>query len=148
MIVTNKTELRKQCDEWNGSIEELKEIKEKLISAMVEAKGVGIAANQIGLPYRIFYVGDEEKGQLFVNPARVKLGSSYKADWEGCLSCPNTMVRVKRARTVELRYVTLVEDKFHIVTRKFKGFEARKVQHELDHINGFLIVDRGKAYTP
>ena len=148
MIVTNKTELRKPCDEWNGTVEELKEIKEQLVSAMIEAKGVGIAANQIGLPFRIFYVGDEEKGHIFVNPRYPQLHPSRKADWEGCLSCPDTMVRVKRARQIELTYTTLVDDQLHTVTRKFKGFEARKVQHELDHINGFLIVDRGKAYTP
>ena len=58
------------------------------------------------------------------------------------------MVRTTRSRQIELTYDTLVEGEWYEVTRKFKGFEAVKVQHELDHLNGWLIEDRGKEIYP
>ena len=74
--------------------------------------------------------------------------SAYmKGDWEGCLSLPDTMVKVKRAKNITLEYTSIREGKFVKIKRKFTDFDARVVQHELDHLNGFLITDRGKAYT-
>ena len=71
-----------------------------------------------------------------------------KSDWEGCLSCPNTMVKIKRAKNITLEYTSVRKGEFVKVKRKFEDFDARVVQHELDHLNGFLITDRGKAYRP
>ena len=69
-----------------------------------------------------------------------------KSDFEGCLSCPGVMVRVKRSSYIVVEYTSIREEKFVKIKRKFKDFEARVVQHELDHLNGFLIEDRGKVY--
>jgi|TARA_B100001939_G_C16716642_1_gene519418 peptide deformylase len=148
LIVTDKKQLRQVSKPWNGTIDELKDLCGLMYDAMQEEKGVGIAAVQVGVPVRIFLAGDTEDPQLFVNPRNVKLHPSTKKEWEGCLSCPNTMVRTTRSRQIELTYDTLVEGEWYEVTRKFKGFEAVKVQHELDHLNGWLIEDRGKKFTP
>ena len=69
-----------------------------------------------------------------------------KKHWEGCLSCPNTEVRTSRARTITIEYTTVRGEEFAVVRRKFTGFDAVRIQHELDHLNGFLIKDRGKVY--
>ena len=69
-----------------------------------------------------------------------------KKHWEACLSCPNTEVRTSRARTITIEYITPKDEEFVSMRRKFTGFDAVRIQHELDHLNGFLIRDRGKVY--
>lgn len=108
---------------------------------MKKHNGIGISAIQIGVPQRIFLAGNP--AQVFINP-KIKDKSSYtKVDWEGCLSCPGAHVRVRRSHSITLEYED-IEGK--IIKRKFKGFDARVIQHEFDHLNGFLITDRGKVY--
>ena len=148
MIVTDKKILRAMSSEWNGNMEQLEEIVNKMGEAMEEHKGVGISAIQVGLPYRIFLAGPHDSPELVMNPKILEKSPFMKADWEGCLSCPNTMVKVKRAKSITLEYTSVREGKFVKVKRKFTDFDARVVQHELDHLNGFLIIDRGKVYKP
>jgi len=148
MIVTDKKILRTMSSEWNGNMEQLEEIVNKMGETMEEHKGVGISAIQVGLPYRIFLAGPHDSPELVMNPKILEKSPFMKADWEGCLSCPNTMVKVKRAKSITLEYTSVREGKFVKVKRKFTDFDARVVQHELDHLNGFLIIDRGKVYKP
>jgi len=148
MIVTDKKILRTMSSEWNGNMEQLEEIVNKMGETMEEHKGVGISAIQVGLPYRIFLAGPHDSPELVMNPKILEKSPFMKADWEGCLSCPNTMVKVKRAKSITLKYTSVREGKFVKVKRKFTDFDARVVQHELDHLNGFLIIDRGKVYKP
>jgi peptide deformylase len=98
------------------------------------------------LPVRIFAAGNP--AQLFINPRIVSKSSVTKSDWEGCLSCPNAMVKVRRSHSIELEYETILEDRIEKVKTKFKGFDARVIQHEFDHLNGILIIDKGKVYRP
>ena len=125
MIVTDDKILRQMSTDWEGNLEELDLLVKDMESAMKEVNGIGIAAIQIGVPKRIFITGDPL--EIFINPKILELSSMKKKHWEGCLSCPNTEVRTSRAR-------------------KFTGFDAVRIQHELDHLNGFLIKDRGKVY--
>ena len=148
MIVTDKKILRTMSSEWNGNMKQLEEIVNKMGETMEEHKGVGISAIQVGLPYRIFLAGPHDSPELVMNPKILEKSPFMKADWEGCLSCPNTMVKVKRAKSITLEYTSVREGKFVKVKRKFTDFDARVVQHELDHLNGFLIIDRGKVYKP
>lgn len=147
-IVQDINKLRTMSEDWNGSIKQLEEIVNKLGAAMEEHNGVGISAIQIGLPYRIFLAGDKENAELVMNPKVIERSPFRKADWEGCLSCPDCMVKIKRSKTITLEYTSVREGKFVKVKRKFVDFDARVVQHELDHLNGFLIIDRGKVYRP
>lgn len=147
MIVEDKKVLRQMSKEWTGTHEELAKLVEKMYDAMKEAKGIGISAIQVGVPVRVFLAGDPE--ELFINPKVTYLSSYKKKNWEGCLSCPNVNVQVPRSHKIHLTYTTLREGKEVLVKdREFKYFDAFVVQHELDHLNGRLIEDRGKAYTP
>ena len=132
-------------EDFNSTIEEVSSLVNKLETVMEEYKGVGISAIQIGLPYRVFLAGYPEP-EVFINPKVLERSSYMKSDFEGCLSCPGVMVRIKRSSYIVLEYTSIREEKFVKIKRKFKDFEARVVQHELDHLNGFLIEDRGKVY--
>tara|TARA_R100001460_G_scaffold77942_1_gene118879 strand:+ start:5643 stop:6086 length:444 start_codon:yes stop_codon:yes gene_type:complete len=145
MIVTDKKILRQVSKEWvNDSIhakEELEDTIHQMQEAMKENKGVGISAIQIGVPERVFLAGSPP--QVFINP-KIKERSSYtKTDWEGCLSCPGAHVKVKRAHSIVLEFI---DENYEPRLQKFIGFDARVIQHEFDHLNGFLIIDRGKVY--
>jgi len=146
LIITDERILRQPSKEFDGTFKELDEIVEKMKEAMKENNGIGIAAIQIGLPYRIFLAGDPV--ELFINP-KIKQRSPYeKTDYEACLSCENTHVRIKRPSYIVMEYFTVENNKTIKKTRKFKDFDARVVLHEFDHLNGFLITDRGKVYRP
>ena len=145
MIVTDKKILRQVSKEWvNDSIharEELEDTIYQMQEAMKEHKGVGISAIQIGVPERVFLAGSPP--QVFINP-KIKDRSSYtKRDWEGCLSCPGAHVKVRRAHSVVVEFT---DENDEPMVQKFTGFDARVIQHEFDHLQGFLIVDRGKVY--
>ena len=145
MLVTDKNKLRVMSEDFNSTIEEVSSLINKLETVMEEYKGVGISAIQIGVPYRVFLAGYPEP-EVFINPKVLERSSYMKSDFEGCLSCPGVMVRVKRSSYIVVEYTSIREEKFVKIKRKFKDFEARVVQHELDHLNGFLIEDRGKVY--
>ena len=132
-------------EDFNSTIEEVSSLINKLETVMEEYKGVGISAIQIGVPYRVFLAGYPEP-EVFINPKVLERSSYMKSDFEGCLSCPGVMVRVKRSSYIVVEYTSIREEKFVKINRKFKDFVARVVQHELDHLNGFLIEDRGKVY--
>ena len=146
MLIFDQKILRTPSKEWTGTLEELEVLVDKMGETMEENKGVGIAAIQVGEPYRVFLVGEGDRCELFINPRQVSLSPYKKKHWEACLSCKNTNVRTSRSHSITLTYDTIKEGLPVVVKRTFKGFEAVKVQHELDHINGFLIMDRGKAY--
>lgn len=148
MIVQDVNKLRTMSSEWNGNIDQLEEIVNKMGEALEKYNGVGISAIQVGLPHRIFLAGPKDNPELVMNPKIIDKSVFMKSDWEGCLSLPNCMVKVKRAKHITLEYTSVREGKFVKVKRKFTDFDARVIQHELDHLNGFLITDRGKAYTP
>ena len=138
MIVTDEKILRQVS-------KEVSEVDPKILKDMEDTmkkhNGIGISAIQIGHPIRVFLAGSPP--QVFINPTILERSGYTKVDWEGCLSCPGAHVRVRRAHSITLKYTDL-EGK--VIKRKFKGFDARVIQHEFDHLNGFLILDRGKVY--
>ena len=138
-IVTDLKILRKRSKEWSGTQEELDKLLLDMKMAMIENEGVGISAIQIGKPYKVFIASNI----AFINP-RIKSRSPYeKKDWESCLSCPGAHVRVKRATQIDVEYTNHLGVK---VEATFKDFAARVIQHEFDHLHGFLIIDKGKVY--
>ncbi len=114
-----------------------------MFELMYAAKGIGLAANQVGLPFRFFVLNltaDPEKADqelVFINPEIVKRHSSVE-DEEGCLSLPGLYAKVRRARKVRVRAYdlegTLVE---HDADELF----SRAIQHETDHLEGKLFID-------
>ena len=148
MIVTEDKILRQMSKEWHNDSphaqEELKDVVFQMDEMMEKYNGIGISAIQIGIPWRVFLAGNP--AELFINPRILERSSITKQDWEGCLSCPDLKVRVRRSHSVVMEYNTFNESGEYItVKRKFKGFAARVGQHEFAHLNGILITDKGKV---
>lgn len=106
---------------------------------MDKAGGVGLSANQVGLsdPFFIMKPPGGEL-QVFVNPQLVSVTKESLTEEEGCLSVPGIFVGVERHTGVQVRYMDLFGDD---VVQNFSGFEARIIQHEMDHLDGVLISD-------
>jgi peptide deformylase len=122
---------------------ELRSIIARMFELMYEAKGVGLAANQVDLPYRLFVANlesDPAKGEkmVFINPVLSRHRGSAEAE-EGCLSLPGLYADIKRSEHVIIDAYNLAGEAVHIDA---EGFLARVAQHETDHLNGKLFVDR------
>jgi len=111
--------------------------------SMIAAKGVGIAAPQVAVNTRMAHI-TINKNQVFpiINPEIIEMSEETETDTEGCLSLPGYWGPVARSTEVTLRFTDL-SGKKRIM--KFKGFEARIVQHEVDHLNGKLFIDHVPA---
>jgi peptide deformylase len=122
---------------------ELRQIAAEMFSLMYKHKGVGLAANQVDLPYRLFVVnleGDPAKGEemTFVNPVLSRRKGLAEAE-EGCLSLPGLYAYVKRPEEVVLDAFSLDGKPVHL---ELNGLFARVAQHETDHLDGRLFIDR------
>lgn len=117
------------------------ELVNNLIETMRENKGLGLSANQVGLPYRVFVLHSAEPLAMF-NPNIVDQTSDEVKLDEGCLSFPNLFLPIKRPTAIKIRFQDAF-GQFH--TEKFIGMTARCIQHELDHLNG---VDYTKRANP
>ena len=122
----------------------LRKIVAEMLELMYEDHGVGLAANQVDLPYRLAVMNiqcdpeaDDEEIVL-INPVISKRSGAAEAD-EGCLSLPEVWAPVRRPEKIELTAYDLsgVERKFAL-----DGLYARAAQHELDHLDGVLFIDR------
>ena len=123
-----------------------------MIETMTEYHGVGLAAPQVHEGMRIFVaaIGPEEEEQerpeaetlVIVNPEITPIGSDVFEDWEGCLSIPDIRGRVSRSREVRLRGLSRKGERLDQI---WQGFSARVVQHETDHLDGILFVDRMRS---
>ncbi len=120
--------------------EERKLVKD-MIDTMYSENGVGLAANQVGVLKQIFVASpDQVRGNelVFFNPEITKKEGVIK-EFEGCLSVPEFYEPVKRAKRVWIRAMTL-DGK--VVQVKGEGLLSRIFQHEIDHVNGILFIDR------
>lgn len=122
---------------------ELKNTVREMFDLMYAQKGIGLAANQVELPYRFFIInteGDPQKGEefVFLNPVISKRSGTEEAE-EGCLSFPEIFAPVKRSAKVTISSYNLAGEE---VTYDLNGLFARAVQHEYDHLDGVLFTDR------
>lgn len=117
------------------------ELAHVLAETMIRENGLGLSANQIGLPHRVFAIKAE---QIIVcyNPIIVDTSEEQLYLEEGCLSFPLLFVKVKRSKTIKVRYT---EPNGNIVTKVFDGLTARVFQHELDHLNGIVYTSRANS---
>ena len=134
--------LRKQCKVVENIDGKLVTLSEDMIETTLAAPGIGLAANQIGVPWRIFVVNmgfETENDNLItlINPEITAIEGSELGE-EGCLSIPDVVAKVNRATQVELKAVDLNGKD---VRYEAKGFLARAIQHEMDHLNGILFWD-------
>ena len=118
-----------------------RKLAQDMIDTMYAENGVGLAANQVGVLKQIFVASaDQIKGKelVFFNPEIIKREGVIK-EFEGCLSVPELYEPVKRARKVWMKAMTLAGKTVEI---KAEGLLARIFQHETDHLNGILFIDR------
>lgn len=152
-IIENKKEesfLREKTAEFDFAKHTKKEIAELIRTmreAMHEANGIGLSANQIGIPWRVFVaqVPDAQGHMKFYsmfNPKIEKPSSETETLEEGCLSIPETFGPVERAYRLTLSAQDKAGKKVKI---KAWGLLARVFQHEMDHLNGKLFIDRAKS---
>ena len=119
----------------------LAEEAERMIGLMRDAIGVGLAATQLGALRRmlVFQVGSEAEPTVMVNPEIEWRSDDAATAEEGCLSIPGVVVDVERPLFVRARAVDVHGDPF---TVEASGLEARVIQHEVDHLDGVLMLDR------
>jgi peptide deformylase len=131
--------LRMHANEVDVFDEELEHLSERMIGLMHDADGVGLAATQVGILRRLFVFSDGEEDHVIVNPVLTVRGSENETDEEGCLSLGPVRMPVERALEVTLDAVDVHGAPVHL---ELDGMPARVVQHELDHLDGKLIIDR------
>lgn len=123
---------------------ELRRIIRQMFDLMYEHRGVGLAANQVDLPYRFFVMnptGDpaaKDEEHVFINPVLSRPKGSEQKE-EGCLSLPSLYADVVRPRSVTLNAFNLAGEE---VNREVDAMFGRIVQHEADHLDGILFIDR------
>ncbi len=139
--------LEKVPPELIGSPDVQRLLREMAVT-MVEYEGVGIAANQVGEDLACFLMGLEPGSPrhkegipltIVFNPEVRFIGKETLLDWEGCLSAPGLRGQVPRAAKLELKGL---DERGRAFKRVYEGFPARVVQHELDHLNGKVYLDR------
>jgi peptide deformylase len=137
--------LIQRSEDWNFLIDQNAEQLEKsMIDFMIEANGIGLAANQIGITKRIFVMGSRnisgfpEPFAVF-NPQIVEASTEMVLDQEGCLSYPGLFLNVKRPSWIIAEYQNSRGD---TIEAKFEGYLAKCFQHELDHLDGICFVDK------
>ena len=120
---------------------QLRQLAEKMLQLMREARGVGLAAPQVGQNIRMFvmnHTGEAKDDRVYVNPELTEAEGSEEAE-EGCLSLPGINANIVRDKVIRLRATDLDGKE---VDEKASGYLARVWQHEFDHLNGTLITDR------
>ena len=146
-IVTFKPFLNEECIALS-STESIVIAKKMMLFLLgnknVEKGAIGLACNQLGLKGRVVMVRIGRGGwgwETFVNPVILDMSEETILNEEGCLSVPKTSVKVKRHTSITIRY-----DRGHdSIIRELTGEEAITMQHEIDHLNGILITDKGET---
>lgn len=141
--------LRKKAEEINKDYEGLDEFIDNMFTTMYETVGVGLAAPQVNRSIRLFVIdasvyADEHKEtkdfkKVFINPTIIEENGEEDVFKESCLSLPNLSEYVSRKPKIKIQYY---DQKFDQHTDEYDGILARVIQHEYDHLEGILYVDR------
>ena len=137
--------LRQRAQPVSPADPEIRQLVDDLFETMRAAKGVGLAANQVGVAQRVAVVDvGEEFGPplVLINPRIVEAGQETETAEEGCLSIPDIFSDVDRAHTIVLEALDGDGQPYRMTVT---GFKARAVQHEIDHLDGILFLDRLSA---
>lgn len=123
---------------------QFKNLIEQMFEIMYEFKGVGLAANQVNLPIRVFVanpsgdIHEKDQEMVFINPVINKPKGNVESE-EGCLSLPGINAPVKRNKSLHIHAYDLSGNE---ISGEVDGFLARIIQHETDHLDGMLFIDR------
>jgi peptide deformylase len=131
--------LRMKAKEVETFDDELRRLVERMTELMHEAQGVGLAGTQAGVLRRLFVFVDDGEDRVLVNPRITERSTDVTVDDEGCLSLRDVLVPVERSSSVTLEGQDVSGASVRV---EFVEPTARIVQHELDHLDGVLIIDR------
>ena len=143
-ILTEPNQLLRQISKPVDQVgENEKKLMDDMLETMYGAKGIGLAAIQIGVPKRIIVLdisrNDKEKNPMyFVNPIIINKGTEQSTYEEGCLSVPNQFAEIDRPNKCEVEYLDYNGEKKLL---KAEGLLATCIQHEIDHLEGILFID-------
>jgi peptide deformylase len=128
-------ERTREVEEIDGSVASL---VESMIETMYEARGVGLAANQVGVQRRLFVFDTGEGARVVINPRIIESDGEWTYD-EGCLSIPGLSWEIVRPNEVHLVGLDLDGNEISIEADELDG---RAFQHEMDHLDGILLIER------
>ena len=140
LVAENDPVLRTPCKEvTTENIRDIQAIIKQMQETRKAHKAVGLAANQVGIPLRIFVMGNEFCEFVCINPEIIGQSDSRIIETEGCLSFPGLLLKVSRAAEIRVRYR---DADFKEVECSFGGLFSKCFQHELDHLNGVTFTDK------
>jgi peptide deformylase len=132
------TVLRQRAKEVERFDSSVRSLVDRMTDIMYQADGVGLAAPQIGQSKRVIVIDVGEGPFSLVNPEIVEREEERESVEEGCLSLPGIRIDVTRPKAISVRGV---DDKGETVVKTVEGMWARAFQHEIDHLNGVMIID-------
>lgn len=124
--------------------DELKKIVNEMAKVMLTKDGIGLAAVQVNISKQIVVLKDSKDYKVLINPKITYFSKDKKTKEEGCLSFPGIFGLVTRPKKIHLKYQDL-DGK--VIKEKNKGLEAVVIQHEIDHLNGVLFIDKAVKIT-
>ena len=133
--------LRNKCSQV-ADFSKLSDLVDNMFDTMYEQEGIGLAANQVGVDMNLFVIDishtdDKEFPRIFIN-GEIRSSQGESIFSEGCLSIPEVVFEVTRPEFISFKYQD-IDEKWH--EEEFDGLLARAIQHEIDHLNGVLIID-------
>ena len=139
ILVVGNPVLRQKAKRVSQVDRTIQKLIEDMIETMRAAPGVGLAAPQVGIPLRLAVIVVDDKITVIVNPEIVKSSGEVELD-EGCLSVPGFWGRLSRAERVSVKALDRHGKELRI--RDAEGLFAQALQHEIDHLDGHLYIDR------
>jgi peptide deformylase len=155
LIKSNDPRLKEMCSEFDfetgymmedGTVLQAKDLYELLRDKLVEHKGVGLSAPQLGIMTRVFVIGNPDAPNEIIgvfNPLIVDYDEETVVYEEGCVSYPGLFIKIKRPRGIRVRYRGWNGE---AGTTRYEGYTARVFQHEYDHLNGITYQTRANRY--
>ncbi len=131
--------LKERCQEVGEITPDIKRLVRDMIDSLPKPEGAGLSANQIGVVKRVFIYEHEGEFATCINPRIIATSQETEEEVEGCLSIPGAAMQVPRHIALDLEYMDLagITNTIHV-----EGWIARVFQHEIDHLDGKLILER------
>ncbi len=144
VVIYPDPRLRKENVEVEENSPEFQKWLDEFVDALYEFDGLGLAAPQVGVNKRVFVLdydprSGENNYEIYINPKIVQYGEELEIKEEGCLSVPNIYGHVERPISIR---ITALDRDFNPVEKELNGFEARVFQHEYDHLEAELFIDK------
>lgn len=130
--------LKKKTEEVKEISKEIEVLIEDMVETMQKKDGLGLAASQVGVAKKIIVVQSQKGPMAFINPCIVSKSKQKEVSEEGCLSFPGVWLKIKRPKGVEIKALNIEGKEINL---KAAGLLARILQHEIDHLEGKLIIN-------